>query len=197
MTENKKDIDMDYLLSTLIDIEIDNLMHCKDSIDFEMVQRLVKDIQESPEVVIIGSRASGVLVSYATYIFNKIGIRTSGFDAADTKSLDTINNIDRSALVITIGFARYPKSTIVTAHFLKKKGYRIVSITDNKKSPLTDLSEYAFKLKADSYGFTDSYTSAMLLFNLVVTLAGKASYRDTTKRLEEFNETAQQLDFYL
>lgn len=123
----KSDMDaeqLEYLTGALIDIEMENLMQFRRTVDFDMLKTLVNDIQEAPEVVIIGSRASSVLVSYATYIFNKIGIRTSGFDAADTKSLDSIINIDRTALVIAFGFARFPKSTIVTSRFLKNRGYK-------------------------------------------------------------------------
>ena len=193
----KGNVDENYLLGTLIDIEIDNLIHCKNAIDLEKVDRLIQDIQDAPQIVIIGSRASSVLVSYATYIFNKIGIRTLGFDTADTKSIDTIINFDRTTLVIAIGFARYPRSTIVAARFLKTRGYKVVSVTDNKKSPLEELSAYSFKLKADSYGFVDSYSSAMTLINLLATIISKISSDDVSKRLKDFNETAQQLDFYL
>ena len=63
-----KNADKEYLLGTLIDIEIDNLMDCKNAIDLEMVQQLIEDMQAAPEVVVIGSRASTVLVSYTTYI---------------------------------------------------------------------------------------------------------------------------------
>ena len=191
-----KNADKEYLLGTLIDIEIDNLMDCKNAIDLEMVQQLIEDMQAAPEVVVIGSRASTVLVSYTTYIFNKIGIRTSGFDAADTKTLDNIINIDRSALVIAFGFPLYPKPTIVATRFLKNRGYKIVSITDKKKSPLAELSEYAFRLQANSYGYTDTYTSGILLINLITALIGKIQGTDINRHLREFNETAQQLDFY-
>ena len=103
-----RNTDAEYLLEALTDIEIDNLMSCREDVDLNMVQQLIEDIQDAPEVVVIGSRASTVFVSYTTYIFNKIGIRTSGFDSADTKTLDNIINIDRSALVICFGFPRYP-----------------------------------------------------------------------------------------
>lgn len=191
-----KNVDMEYLRDALIDIEIDNLINCKKDIKPDMVQCLIEDIQTAPEVVVIGSRVSTILVSYATYIFNKIGIRTSGYDAADTKTLDNINNIDRSALVISIGFSRYPKSTIVATRFLKNKGYKIIGVTDKKKSPLNELCNYTFNLQGNSYGFTDTYTSAMLLINLVVAYFGKTQGSDVNRHLREFNETAQQLDFY-
>ena len=191
-----RNTDAEYLLEALTDIEIDNLTSCREDIDLNMVQQLIEDIQAAPEVVVIGSRASTVFVSYTTYIFNKIGIRTSGFDSADTKTLDNIINIDRSALVICFGFPRYPKSTIIAARFLKNRGYKIVSVTDKKKSPLVEFSEYAFRLQANSYGFADTYTSGMLLINLIVALIGRTEGADVNRHLREFNETAKQLDFY-
>ena len=102
----------------------------------------------------------------------------------------------RQALVIAFGFPRYPKPTIVATRFLKNRGYKIVSITDKKKSPLAELSEYAFRLQANSYGYTDTYTSGILLINLITALIGKIQGTDINRHLREFNETAQQLDFY-
>ena len=45
---------LEYLTGALIDIEIENLMQFRRTIDFDMLQTLVKDIQEAPEVVILG-----------------------------------------------------------------------------------------------------------------------------------------------
>lgn len=191
-----KNINIDYLKGSLIDIEIDNLLNCKNDIDSSSFNEFVKDIIAAPEIIIVGSRASTVLVSYAAYILNKIGKRTSGFDAADTKILDNINNVDRSALVISVCFSRYPKSTVVVTRFLKNIGYKIVGITDKKKSPLNELSDYVFNLQANSYGFTDTYTSAMLLINLLVAYIAKSQGNEVNRHLNEFNETAKQLEFY-
>lgn len=189
-------INVEYLKGALIDIEIDNLLACKQDIDPSSFQQFVKDINAAPEIIVLGSRASTVLVSYASYILNKIGKRTSGFDAADTKILDTINNIDRSALVISVCFSRYPKSTVVATRFLKNRGYKIVGLTDQKNSPLNELSDYTFKLQANSYGFTDTYTSAMLLINLLVAFIAKTQGNEIKRYLNDFNETAKQLEFY-
>ena len=191
-----ENINVEYLKGALIDIEIDNLLACKQDIDPSSFQQFVKDINAAPEIIVLGSRASTVLVSYASYILNKIGKRTSGFDAADTKILDTINNIDRSALVISVCFSRYPKSTVVATRFLKNRGYKIVGLTDQKNSPLNELSDYTFKLQANSYGFTDTYASAMLLINLLVAFIAKTQGNEIKRCLNDFNETAKQLEFY-
>lgn len=181
----------------LVNIEMGNMLDFRNSLDKKTVLRLVEDIINAPEVVILGTRASEAVMSYAVYILNKIGIRTTKLDAANTNYFDHINNIDRSSLVIAVGFARYPKATIVAASHLKRKGFKIASITDFTRSPLVSLSEYSIILKSSSREFTDSYSAAMLLLNLVVVTIEKCNKEFVEKKLKEFDEIAFNMDYYI
>ncbi len=181
----------------LVNIEMGNMLDFKQSLDKKTVLRLVEDIINAPEVVILGTRASEAVISYAVYILNKIGIRATKLDSANTNYFDHINNIDRSALVIAVGFARYPKATIVAVNHLKRKGFKIASITDFTRSPLVSLSEYSIILKSSSREFTDSYSASMLLLNLVVITIQKCNKEFVEKKLREFDETAFNMDYYI
>ena len=131
-----KNADKEYLLGTLIDIEIDNLMDCKNAIDLEMVQQRSKICKRRRKW---WSSVPGLL-RYWSLIRHIFSTRSASGHRVlmrpTRKTLDNIINIDRSALVIAFGFPRYPKPTIVATRFLKNRGYKIVSITDKKKNLL-------------------------------------------------------------
>ncbi|MDD4356127.1 MAG: SIS domain-containing protein [Smithellaceae bacterium] len=185
------------VLKTMSNIEINNIFAFKESLSPERLNRLLRDILNAPEVIMMGARTSNILVSYATSLLNKIGIRATNIDASDTNYFDKINNIDRSALIIAIGLSRYPKAIPVAMNFLKKKGFRIVAITDFPQSPLIPIAEYHFFVKINSYDFTDSYSTTLILINLIVIMISKINKEEVGKRIKEFDETANQLDYFL
>lgn len=184
-------------VNELVNIELNNIFDFKNNIDINLVMRLINDILNSEDVVLVGTRASTPLVTYAAYIFNKIGIRTTKIDSADTSYFDIIPNLDRTTLIIAFGFSRYPKGTIRLLNFLKKKGFKIVSITDYIQSPLINFSEYSLIIKANSYDYTDSYIGVMLLINTLIISMGKMDNKRLIKRLKEYDETAQNLGYFL
>lgn len=185
------------VVENLVSIEMGNMLDFKQNVDRKNVLRLVQDIISAPEVIILGTRASEPVISYAVYILNKIGVRATKLDSVNTNYFDHINNIDRSAMVIAVGFARYPKATVVAVNNLKRKGFKIASITDFVRSPLVNLSEYSIIVKSSSREFTDSYTSAMLLLNLIVVIIQKCNGEFVEKKLKEYDENAFCMDYYI
>ena len=200
-TETEYDSSMENMVEqvveNLVSIEMGNMLDFKQNVDRKNILRLVQDIISAPEVVLLGTRASEPIMSYGVYILNKIGIRATKLDSANTNYYDQVNNIDRSAMVIALGFARYPKATIVAASNLKRKGFKIASITDFVRSPLVNLSEYSIIVRASSREFTDSYVSAMLLLNLIVVIIQKCNGEYVEKKLKEYDENAFSMDYYI
>lgn len=119
---NKTEI-MD-ILSTIAELENRNMSDMLASLDYDNFVNLIKDILNSPELIIIGTRVSVTHAQYASYMLNKIGIKVKKITSADTSSFDNIQNYDRSSLVIAFGFKRYPKETIKLLNYFNKKNFK-------------------------------------------------------------------------
>lgn len=190
-TEDIKDI-----LISNIDVEESNMESMLSNMDYDKLTNLIFDIINSPEVIIIGTRASITLAHYASYMLNKIGINVKKITSAGTSSFDNIQNFDRSSLVIAFGFPRYPKETIKLLNYFNRKNFKIISITDNEKSPLCNFSSYSIFVKAYSIGYTDSFINGMILINTIALAIGKIDTKKVIKRLNDFEETAKSLEYY-
>lgn len=196
-TEKFNDEFIDEIIDNLTDLNITNILNLKKTLNTTSIGRLVEEIINAPEIIIVGTRASTPLVQYATYIFNKIGIRAIKLDSANSNILDNIPNLERSSLVIAFGFQRYPKETIILLKLLRSKGFNIVSITDSTTSPLTKFSEYSIISPSNSFEYTDSYISAMLTINTIIVAIGKRNPEKLVKHLKSFDETALNLGYFL
>lgn len=188
--------DIKDILSLNIEVEENNMRSMLSSIDHDKLSELISDIINSPEVIIIGTRASTTLAHYSSYMLNKIGINVKKITSAGTSSFDNIQNFDRSSLVIAFGFPRYPMETIKILNYFKRKNFKIISITDNKKSPLCNFSNYSLFVKAYSIGYTDSFINGLVLINTIALTIGKIDNKKVIKRLNDFEETAKSLEYY-
>jgi DNA-binding MurR/RpiR family transcriptional regulator len=191
---NKSDI-ID-ILRTNVEVELDNMNNMLSTLDYDKFAKLIDDIINSPEVIIIGTRASITLAQYASYMLNKVGIKVNKITSADTSSFDNIQNFDRSSLVISFGFPRYPKETIKLLNYFNRKNFKIISITDSEKSPLCNFSSYSIIVKAYSIEYTDSFINGIILINTIAIALGKIDNKKVVKRLNEFEETAKNLEYY-
>ncbi len=184
------------IFASLIDAEAYNMNNLLASIEINDFSALIHDILNSPEVIIIGTRASITLAQYASYMLNKIGINVKKITSADTSSFDNIQNFDRSSLVIAFGFKRYPKETIKLLNYFSRKNFKIISITDNTGSPLCNFSNYSLYIQAYSLAYTDSFVNGLVLINALALAIGKIDNKKVIRRLNDFEETAKSLEYY-
>jgi DNA-binding MurR/RpiR family transcriptional regulator len=194
--ENFNKEDIKDILSLNIEVEENNMKSMLSSIDYNNLNTLIFDILNSPEIIIIGTRASTTLAHYSSYMLNKIGINVKKITSTGTSSFDNIQNFDRSSLIIAFGFHRYPMETIKILNYFSRKNFKIISITDNEKSPLCKFSSYSLFVKAYSIGYTDSFTNSLVLINTIALAISKIINKKVIKRLNDFEETAKNLEYY-
>jgi DNA-binding MurR/RpiR family transcriptional regulator len=184
------------LIHSNVEIEVSNMNNMISNLDYEKFINLIDDIRNSPEVIIIGTRASISLAQYASYLLNKIGINVKKITSADTSSFDNIQNFDRSSLVIAFGFPRYPKETIKLLNYFNRKNFKIISVTDSENSPLCNFSTYSILVQSYSLAYTDSFINGLTLINTIALAIGKIDNKKVVKRLNDFEDTANSLEYY-
>ena len=69
--------------------------------------------------------------------------------------------VNKDDVVIGIGFPRYSSQTVEGLKFAKSMGANVVTITDNKMSPLYEIADTCILTKSDMNSFVDSLVSPM------------------------------------
>jgi len=180
----------------VIRYEMSNIADFGDSLDYELVGRLVQDILSAREVYLVGMRASAPLTSYAAYILSRVGIRTRVVDEADSH-MESLAAMDRSGLVLAFSFSRYHKGTIALLNMLKRGGYNIVSITDYPMSPAAQLSNYSICLPRNSHDYTVSLVTGNMLLNILAVQIGTQDKEGLMNHLRQYDEMTQSLEYFL
>lgn len=180
----------------VIRYEMSNIADFGDSLDYEVVGRLVQDILSAGEVYLVGMRASGPLTSYAAHILSRVGIKVRVLDEAGSQ-MENLVGLDRGGLVLAFSFSRYHKGTIALLNMLKRNGYNIVSITDYPMSPAAQLSSYSICLPRSSHDYTISLVTGNMLLNILAVQIGTQDKEGLMNNLRRYDEYAQSLEYFL
>jgi len=182
--------------NSVISKEIANLTKLMNDFDEISFYSIMDQIIKAPELIIIGTRSSSIIAEYAEQMFNKLGKKTTKFTSSATSNFDRFSLFDTSALVISIGFARYPKETIVLTNFFKKRNFKIVSLTDNTLSPLVPLSDISFTIPCESVSITDFYGTPISVINIIIILLSQIDKENSLNNLSKFEDISKDFGFY-
>lgn len=180
----------------IIDNELCNLSKMLDELDEQVFYTMMEEIIIAPEIIVIGTRSSNVLAIYTEEMFNRLGKRTTRITSGSTNHLNKFPLFKANAVVLAIGFARYPKETIRTVSFFKKRNFKIISITDHATSPLTPLSDISLTIPCNSVSITDSYATPFSVINMLIVLLSQLDKDKALTSLNKFEEIAKDYGFY-
>nr|WP_312579848.1 MurR/RpiR family transcriptional regulator [Sedimentibacter sp.] len=180
----------------IIDKEISNLNKLLDNFDESTFYSMIEEIIKAPEIIVIGTRSSSIIATYVEHMFNRLGKKTTKITSGATENFDKFSVFADNALVLSIGFARYPKETIRITNFFKKHNFKIVSITDNIMSALTPLSDITFTIPCESISITDFYATPISVINIIIVLLSQIDKESSISNLNKFEDIAKDLGFY-
>ncbi len=190
---------MERSLRSVVDMvvryEMTNMSDFGTNLDIKLVDQLTRDILAASEVYVVGLRNSAPMAVYAVQILSKVGIKARQIGSAENY-LDEVAGMDRSGLVLALGFSRYHKGTVSLLGMLKKNGFNIVAITDYPMSPLARVANYSFSLARSSHDYTISFLNVNMLLNVLAIYIGMQDKDALLNRLRQYDENAQGLEYY-
>ncbi len=165
-------MDPDKIIDTVLKQEITNLKETRENLDIEAFMNVVDRICKARRIFVIGFRSSAqlaqFLVYYLSYIMESPELITVG--TADLYA--QLMHATKEDVVIGIGFPRYSSQTVEGLKFAKSVGANIVTITDNKMSPLYEVADTCILTKSDMNSFVDSLVAPLSIINALIIMLG-------------------------
>lgn len=192
--ENIYDRDM---LSSVLQADIENLRQISMDEDRDTFQTAVEKIVHARHIYILGARSSthlaGYLYFYMQMIFENVTLVQA---SAAGEIFEQLFRSGEGDVMIAFSFPRYSKDTINAARFARSRGAEIIAITDQKQSPVAQLSSAALLAPSEMLSFIDSMTAPMSLINaLLVGIATKMG-TDVTKTFTTLERLWDQYDVF-
>ena len=165
-------MDPDKIIDTVLKQEITNLKETRENLDTQAFMNVVDRLCKARRIFVIGFRSSAqlaqFLVYYLSYIMESPELITIG--TADLYA--QLMHATKEDVVIGIGFPRYSSQTVEGLKFAKSVGANVVTITDNKMSPLYEIADTCILTKSDMNSFVDSLVAPLSIINALIIMLG-------------------------
>lgn len=181
-------IDEDNILNSVLKSDIGNIIKTSEEIDKEQFEKALEAVLKASNIYIMGARSASALASFMGFYFNLLFENTKVIrsNAAD-EIFEQLLHVKKGDVVIGMSFPRYSRNIKNALEYAKKLGATVISITDNKNSPVINCSDYYLIARSDMESFADSLTAPISVINAFIVALGmkkKNEVKGTFEKLE-------------
>ena len=182
ITENDDLFDVAYkLVKSSVDVLENNLKN----LDIDKINECIEYILNAKKVYFIGIGYSGNIATEYSYKFMRIGINCNSF--TDGHTMIILSSImDKDDLILAISHTGNTKEIIRASELASKNNTKIVSITSDEKSQLSQISNISISYISNESlfetGSLSTKTSQTFLLDLIYTQIVKSRLKESTNK---------------
>ncbi len=181
----------------IIQSDIDNLKTTLNEIDTSSFEDAVHTILGARKIYLMGLRSSSPLSSfmhfYMTLLFDEV-VHIHSNSANEV--FEQIMPITSNDVMIGISFPRYSQRTINSMAYAKKKGAKVIVITDKDNTALTENADIKLLAKSSMASFVDSLAAPLSIINALLVTLGMHRKEHIQSSFEALEELWSQYSVY-
>jgi DNA-binding MurR/RpiR family transcriptional regulator len=169
--------------------EMENLKLFLESVDMDILNKMVDFLEKSNSIYVIGSRLSFTFAYYLGWSLTKIRQDVHILKGSDSTTIDWLTIAAPESLVIIIATTRYPNELIRLGKMVRRLGQTLIVIADSSLCPLTQFAHLSLVAPSKNIPFIGNPTTISCIINyLVLELASRNG--DRLKKHQEKMEQA-------
>ncbi len=167
--------------------DIKNINKLLTSIDENTFTEAIREIENARKIFTFGMGISSIFSRMFAYLLNQIEKEAHSLDEGDAPVEEKITSIKQDDLLVISSFPPYSRYTLEIASLARDLGIRIIGITDNKFSPISNFSKLVLVVPSENILYTNSVSAFSVLINSIVT-------EIAWKKKDKLTEIVQQKD---
>jgi DNA-binding MurR/RpiR family transcriptional regulator len=156
------------LLHRVVFEEMSNLRQFYETIDMNILDRIVGRLHESPAVYVIGSRVSYTFAYYLGWSLTKVRKGVNILKGSDSTAIDWLTNAPENSLVAVITTSRYPNELIRIGKVARRLEHNLLVIADNGLCPLIPFAHLSLVVPSRSIPLIGYPTTISCIINYLV-----------------------------
>lgn len=187
-------------LQAAVDAEIENLENLRrDFADPDAIIRLGRALSLSTPLTVLGLRISVSLAEYFAYAARRIHPDVRVVTRGGSVAYDALLQSREAGgtWVLAFGMPRHAHETLTAMRVARSAGLQVALITDLGLGPLADEADVTFATGTGSRLVFDSYAAPVVLSAALLQAMTDADPERTQGRLEEYEQVAEQHQFFL
>ncbi|CAH1659265.1 MurR/RpiR family transcriptional regulator [Hyphomicrobiales bacterium] len=168
-----------------------NLQAARDGLTEEAVTRAVALLLKAPRVVIAASGASHHIASFledGLSLYLDVDVAFASARTGPERAVRQMMSARPDDLVVAISVPRYSRSTLDLANFAKKRGAKLLALTDSPTSPLAPIADVTLFAPARSHLLPNSPGAVFALADALIAAVARER-PDAVEALKELSES--------
>jgi DNA-binding MurR/RpiR family transcriptional regulator len=187
-------------LQAAVDAEIENLENLRrDFADPNLVIDIGRKLASSTPLTVLGLRISVSLAEYFAYAARRIHPDVRLVTRGGSVAYDALLQSREAGgtWVLAFSMPRHAQETLTAVRVARGAGLKVALITDLALGPLADEADVAFAIGTGSRLVFDSYAAPGVMCSALLQAMTDADPERTQARLEEYEQVADQHQFFL
>ncbi|MHA5047687.1 MurR/RpiR family transcriptional regulator [Streptomyces sp. SD15] len=187
-------------LQAAVDAEIENLENLRrDFADPDRVITVGRALSQSTPLTVLGLRISVSLAEYFAYAARRIHPDVRLVTRGGSVAYDALLQSREAGgtWLLAFGMPRHAQETLTAVRVARSAGLRVALITDLALGPLADEADVTFTIGTGSRLVFDSYAAPVVMSAALLQAMSDADPERTRARLEEYEQIAEQHQFFL
>jgi DNA-binding MurR/RpiR family transcriptional regulator len=177
------------LLHRVVFEEMNNLRQFYETIDMDVMDRIVEQLRESSSIYVIGSRVSYTFAHYLGWSLTKIRKGIHILKGSDSTSIDWLTNAPDESLVVITTTSRYPNELIKLGKVARRLQHSLLVITDNALCPVLPFAHISLVVPSRSIPLIGYPAAISCIINYIVLELVNRQH----PRLKEHQEKLEQI----
>lgn len=175
--------------------DVNNLNLMMERIDLNGLERIVQLLLSAKRIGIVSSRSALALGTFFDFYLNLLNKDTLLF-SGEPRTVDRLHRLQADDVIVGIGFARYSRFSVDCLAIGKKRGARIVVITDYPSSPLCAYADEVLYTPTGIASHMDSFAAPISLLTAILRAMFQQDSEKATALLTEMEEAWSGLGTY-
>jgi DNA-binding MurR/RpiR family transcriptional regulator len=166
------------VLMDFVEAGIQSLHHLGATTEPRRLEGAIAILDDAPLIHVVAQRRSFPVATYLAYSFSHLGCRVHLLDGVGGMLVEQTRAIGAGDALVAISFPDYAPQVLEAAAEARRRGARVVAITDGPLSPLLPLAAVAFEVEeVETRSFRSLTASMCLALSLVIGLGYRRDAR--------------------
>jgi len=177
---------------TLVEVarrDIQNIERVVQSVDEDLLKRVVSHLKESRIRLVIGDGVSALMARHLAYLLLNTGLPMMEGSPADFAS--QVGVLEPQDLLIAISITPYTRETLDAAAYARKRKVPVLAFTDKPNSPLARFADLSLPIPGDNLLFSHSLAAFGTLAHAIATSIARQDPKGSLRKLREVEKVAK------
>jgi DNA-binding MurR/RpiR family transcriptional regulator len=186
----------DDTLTAIMQADLDNIRLTLRDLDRAAFRQAVDLLGSARRILIVGFRSAGSLALFLSFNLNWIlgNVKAAGFTAQDL--WEDLVHLGPEDVVLGMTFPRYTRATVQALAAARRRGCRIIALTDSPVSPISKYADVVLAARNSIPAFVDSFVAPMSVINALLAAVSTADKARTTRALRKLEDLWAEYEVY-